>query len=79
MKSVLEHQEVPKEEAAVETIEALEDRYGNQHLVGCRGWLKKRIKGHDGSRQKLVADGWPAVQYLHRASDKVVRDQARMI
>lgn len=25
MKSVLEHQEVPKEETAVETIEALED------------------------------------------------------
>jgi hypothetical protein len=78
MKSILEHQEVPKEEAAVETIKALEDRYGNQRLtVRRRGWLNKRTQGHGGSRQKLATDGWPAMPYLHPASNKVVRDQAR--
>jgi hypothetical protein len=35
--SKLEHQEVPKEEATVETIRALEDQYGDRHLaVRCR-------------------------------------------
>jgi hypothetical protein len=33
MKSVAEQQEVPKEEAAVETIGALEDRCGDRHLA----------------------------------------------
>jgi hypothetical protein len=34
---VVEQQEVPKEEAAVKTIRALEDRYGDRHLaVRCR-------------------------------------------
>jgi hypothetical protein len=33
MKSVVEHQEVPKEEATVETVVALEDQYGDWHLA----------------------------------------------
>jgi hypothetical protein len=50
MKSVAEHQDVPKEEATEETIEALVDR----HLaVGCHQQPKKRTQGDCGS-QKLA-------------------------
>jgi hypothetical protein len=58
--NVAEHQEIPKEEAAVESIGALEDRYGDRHLaVGHRRQPKKRTQGDSGSRQKLVAArGW---------------------
>jgi hypothetical protein len=53
---VAEHQEVPKEETAVETIGALEDRYGDRYIaVGSRRQPKKRTQGDDGSREKLVA------------------------
>jgi hypothetical protein len=55
MKSVVEHREVPKE-AAVGTIRALEDRYGDRHLaVECRRQPKKQIQGDGGSRKKLAA------------------------
>jgi hypothetical protein len=55
MRSITEHQEVPKEEAAVKTIAALEDRYGGQRLiVRRRGWPKKWTQGHGGSQQKLA-------------------------
>jgi hypothetical protein len=33
MKSIVEHHEVPKEEAAVETVRELEFRYGGCHLA----------------------------------------------
>jgi hypothetical protein len=47
--------EVPKEEVEVETIGALEDRYGDQHLaVGRRRQLKRWTQGNGGSRKKLV-------------------------
>jgi hypothetical protein len=53
--TVAEQREVPKEEAAVETIGALKKRYGDRHLaVGRRRQLKKRTKGDGGSRQKLA-------------------------
>jgi hypothetical protein len=56
IESESEHQEVPKEEATVETIGALEDQYGDRHLaVGCCRQLKKRTQGGGGSRQKLAA------------------------
>jgi hypothetical protein len=36
METVAKHCEVPNEEAAVETITAPEDRYGNRHVAeGC--------------------------------------------
>jgi hypothetical protein len=36
IKAVAEHQDVPNEEAAVETVRALEDQSGDQQLaVGC--------------------------------------------
>jgi hypothetical protein len=60
MKAVAEHQEVPKEEAAVETIGALGDRYRDRHLdVGCRQQLKKQTDGDCGSRKSWQprADG----------------------
>jgi hypothetical protein len=56
MEAVAKHQEVPKEEATVETIWALEDQYGDWHLaVGHRRQPKKRNQGNGGSRQKLAA------------------------
>jgi hypothetical protein len=52
--SVAEHQEVPSEEAAVGTIGALEDRYGDRYLVACcLRQTNKLTEGDDGSRQKL--------------------------
>jgi hypothetical protein len=53
MKSIAEHQEVPKEEAAVETIGALEDRYGDRHLaIGCLRQPKKWTQGDGGYQKK---------------------------
>jgi hypothetical protein len=50
------YQEVPDEEAAVETIGALEDLYGDRNLpIGSHRQLKKRTHGDGGSRQKLAA------------------------
>jgi hypothetical protein len=50
------HQEVPKEEAAVETIRAVEDWCGEWHLaLGHRWQLEKRTQGDGGSRKKLAA------------------------
>jgi hypothetical protein len=52
MESESEHQEVPNEEAAVETVGTLEDR----HLaVGRHRKPKKRNQGDSGSRKKLAA------------------------
>jgi hypothetical protein len=54
--AVAEHQEAPKQEAAVETIEALQDRCGDRHLaVGRRRQPNKRTQGDGGSRKKLAA------------------------
>jgi hypothetical protein len=33
LKSIVEHQEVPEEEAAVKTVRALKEQYENQHLA----------------------------------------------
>jgi hypothetical protein len=55
MKSAAEYQEVPKEEAAVEIIKALEDRHGDQHLAaGHRRQPKKRTQCDGGSQKR-----WP--------------------
>jgi hypothetical protein len=46
MKSIVEHQEVSKEEAAVETFGTLKNRYGDRHLaVGRHKQLKKWAQG----------------------------------
>jgi hypothetical protein len=51
-----ERKEVHNDEAAVETIGALEDRHGDQRLaVRCRGRPKKRTQDGSGPRQKLAA------------------------
>jgi hypothetical protein len=56
MESEAEHEEVLKEEAAVEAYGALKERYGDRHLaVGRRQQLKKRSQGDGGSRKKLAA------------------------
>jgi hypothetical protein len=56
MESVAEYQEVPKEEVALETIEALEDRYGDRRLtVRYHRQPKKQTQGDDGFRKKLAA------------------------
>jgi hypothetical protein len=79
IKSESEHREVPKEEAAVETIEVLEDRYWGRHpAVGRLQQPKKRTQGDGGSWKKLAAIRRRlAVPFLHRARDTVFRDQAR--
>jgi hypothetical protein len=54
--AVEEHQEVPKVEVAVETIEALENRHGDRHLaIRHRRQPKKRTHGDGGSWKKLAA------------------------
>jgi hypothetical protein len=54
MKSIAEHQDVPKE-ATVETIGAVENRYGDWHLaVGCHRQPKKWTQGDCGSQKKLA-------------------------
>jgi hypothetical protein len=56
LQSLAVHQEVPKEEAAVEIIGAMKDWLGDRHLaVGHHRQLKKRTRGDGGSRQKLAA------------------------
>jgi hypothetical protein len=56
IEAIAERQKVPNEEAAVEAIGALEDRYGDLRLpVRCRIWPKKRNQGNGSSRQKLAA------------------------
>jgi hypothetical protein len=56
MKSVAEHQKVPKEEAVVKTVTALKKRYRDWHLaVRCHSQLKEWIQGNVGSRKKLAA------------------------
>jgi hypothetical protein len=56
IKPVAEHEEVSKEEAAVETGRALKKRPRIRHLAaGRRGNPKERTKGNGGSRKKLAA------------------------
>jgi hypothetical protein len=70
-RSVSKHQDVPKEEAVVKTIGALENQYGDRHLAIGRGRQPKK-----GPRARVgpvrssppPADGWPAVPFLHRAT-----------
>jgi hypothetical protein len=54
--SVVVHEVVPKEEAAVQTFRALKERYEDRYLaVEHRRQLKKRTQGDGGSRKKLTA------------------------
>jgi hypothetical protein len=55
IESESEHEEVPKEEAAVESTGALEDRYGDRNLAaGRHRQPKKRTQGGGGLRKKLA-------------------------
>jgi hypothetical protein len=55
LESEAEHEEVPKEEAAVETFGALKKWYGDWHLAVRRcGQPKKWTKGNGGSQKKLA-------------------------
>jgi hypothetical protein len=50
IESKAEHDRVPKEEAAVETVRALKEWYRDQHLAARRrGQRKKRTQGNGGS------------------------------
>jgi hypothetical protein len=56
VESVAEHEEIPKEEASVQTSRALKKRYGDRHLsVKRRGQRKKRTQGNGVSRKNLPA------------------------
>jgi hypothetical protein len=55
VESIAVHEEVPKEEAAVETFGALKKRHGDWHLaIGCCRQLKKWTQGSGGSWNKLA-------------------------
>jgi multidrug resistance efflux pump len=55
IKSKTEHEEVPKEEAVLETFGALKEWYGDWHLaVRRRSQLKKQTQGNGGSWKKLA-------------------------
>jgi hypothetical protein len=51
-----EHQEVPKEEAALDTVGVMKERCRDRHLAVRRsGQPKKLTQGNGGSRKKLAA------------------------
>jgi hypothetical protein len=89
MKSIVEHREVPKEEAAVDTVAVLEDRYGDRYLaVGCHRQPNKWTQGDGGSRKKfaavcgkLICRGIPAPRKNHAhqgpGRDKAARGTAK--
>jgi hypothetical protein len=55
VESKAEHDEVPKEEAAVETFGASKKRHRDRHLaIRCRSQPKKRTQGNGGSWKKLA-------------------------
>jgi hypothetical protein len=50
----VEHEEVPKEEGAVETFGVLKEQCGGEHLaVGCCRQSKKQAQVNGGSQKKL--------------------------
>jgi hypothetical protein len=54
MKSVSEHEEVPREEGAVKSLGALKQRHRGRHLAaGSGGKPKERNQCHGGSRKKF--------------------------
>jgi exopolyphosphatase/pppGpp-phosphohydrolase len=56
LKSVEVHEEVPKEEATVETFRALKEWYEDRHLaIRCRCQTNKQTQGSGGSWKKLAA------------------------
>jgi hypothetical protein len=60
IESKAEHEEVPKEEATVETLEALKERYRDRHLaIRYHSQLKKQTQGNGGSKKKMATvRGW---------------------
>jgi hypothetical protein len=68
--------EIYLDEMEVETIETVEDRYGDRHLaVRSRQQPKKWTRGDGVSRKKLAATRGRLTR--HGATNMVVRDQAR--
>jgi hypothetical protein len=81
MQSVLEHQEVPKEEAIVMPVEGLRKRSRDQNLAaGCRQKLKGRIQASCESQKRLTVAGRKVTRRARVAwqRENVVRkDQTR--
>jgi hypothetical protein len=82
MANVAVPHEDSNEEAAVETIGALEDKYGDRHLdIRRRRQPKKRTHGDNGSQHNLAA-AWgrlTALPFLPRVRDTVVGDQEETV
>jgi hypothetical protein len=79
IKFVMEHQKAPKEEAAMETVGELVNRYWDRHLaLRRRRQLRKLTLDDGGFRKKLGAAcrRMTAMPFLHGLRDTVVRDQA---
>jgi hypothetical protein len=80
MKSLVEHEEVPKEESVLETFGALKKRPGDRHLaIGHHQKPKKRAQGNGGSQKKLAAAcrGMTCHAIPARVRGMVIRDKAR--
>jgi hypothetical protein len=87
--AIVEEQKVPKEEAVVQTIGTLVDRYGDWHLaIGHCQQLKRRTHSDGSSRKKLVTARGQlnrhAIPALHKGHgcqgpgmDNVVRGAAK--
>jgi hypothetical protein len=55
VKSVVEHEEIPKEEAAMKRARALKKWHRDQHVdAGRCGQLKERTQGNGGCQKKLA-------------------------
>jgi hypothetical protein len=76
IKSVAQHQEVLKEEAAVKAIGILEDRHEDMHLAVRRHQQpKERIQDDGGPARSCrpPVGGWPKVTFLHGIRDAVIK------
>jgi hypothetical protein len=75
MANIGAHPDVPNEQAEVETVRVLEDRYGNRPLaIGRHQPLKKQTQSDGGSQKKLATScRWPTVPFLHCIRDTVIR------
>jgi hypothetical protein len=79
MKSVVEHEEIPKEEAEVKPVRALNKWQGDRSLaIGCHQRPKKRTQGNIGSEKTLAATrrGMTGRASLAQHKDTVVKDKA---
>jgi hypothetical protein len=73
----VEHDEVLKEEAAVQIVRTLKEWYGDRHLAVGHLWLPKEM---DPEQWWVLGEvGHRAVPFLYGVSGTVMRDQTRTV